>query len=70
MEKTLGQLAEFLGGVAVGDTAAVITGVKGIEEAGAGDITFVANPKYMKFLETTAASAVIVAPDVQPQGKS
>jgi len=70
MEKTLGQLAEFLGGVAVGDTAAVITGVKGIEEAGAGDITFVANPKYMRFLETTSASAVIVPPDVQPEGKS
>jgi UDP-3-O-[3-hydroxymyristoyl] glucosamine N-acyltransferase len=65
MKKTLKELAEFLGGVAVGDEAAVITGVKGIEEAGPGDITFVANPKYMKFLDTTGASAVIVAPDVQ-----
>lgn len=69
MEKTLGQLAEFLGGVAVGDAATVITGVQGIEEAGSGDITFLANPKYMKFLETTAASAVIVAPDVDPAPK-
>ena len=42
MEKTLGQLAEFLGGVAVGDAATVITGVQGIEEAGSGDITSVA----------------------------
>jgi UDP-3-O-[3-hydroxymyristoyl] glucosamine N-acyltransferase len=64
MDKTLKELAEFLGGVAVGDETAVITGVKGIEEAGPGDITFAANPKYMKFLETTGASAVIVAPDV------
>jgi UDP-3-O-[3-hydroxymyristoyl] glucosamine N-acyltransferase len=70
MKKTLGQLAEFLGGTAVGDTATVITGVRGIEQAGAGDITFLANPKYMRFLETTAASAVIVSPDVSPQGKS
>ncbi len=70
MEKTLGQLAEFLGGTAVGDTAAVITGVRGIEEAGAGDITFLANPKYAQFLETTKASAIIVAPDVCPPGKS
>lgn len=69
MKKTLGELAEFLGGVAEGDTAADITGVKGIEEAGTGDITFVANPKYMRFLETTAASAVIVAPDVCLEGK-
>jgi UDP-3-O-[3-hydroxymyristoyl] glucosamine N-acyltransferase len=66
MERTLGQLAEFLGGTAVGDGATVITGVKGIQDAAAGDITFLANPKYMKFLETTAASAVIVAPDVDP----
>ena len=64
MEKTLGELAEFLGGVVVGDGTTVITGVKGIEEARPGDITFLANPKYAKFLETTAASAIIVAPDV------
>lgn len=69
MEKTLGQLAEFLGGKAAGDTGTVITGVKGIQEAGPGDITFLANPKYMKFLETTAASAVIIAPDVDPGAK-
>jgi UDP-3-O-[3-hydroxymyristoyl] glucosamine N-acyltransferase len=70
MEKTLGELAEFLGGVAVGDTTTVITGVKGIDEAGTGDITFLANPKYMKFLETTAASAVIVSPDMNVPGRS
>jgi UDP-3-O-[3-hydroxymyristoyl] glucosamine N-acyltransferase len=70
MEKTLGELAEFLGGVAVGDITTVITGVKGIDEAGTGDITFLANPKYMKFLETTAASAVIVSPDMNVPGRS
>lgn len=31
-----------------------------IEEAGAGDLTFLANPKYVRFLATTNASAVIV----------
>jgi UDP-3-O-[3-hydroxymyristoyl] glucosamine N-acyltransferase len=66
MEKTLGQLGEFLGGRAAGDTATVITGVKGIQDAGPGDITFLANPKYMKYLETTAASAIIVSPDIDP----
>ena len=38
-----------------------ITGVAGIEEAAAGQITFVANPKYAAAAKTTAASAVIVA---------
>jgi UDP-3-O-[3-hydroxymyristoyl] glucosamine N-acyltransferase len=37
-----------------------ITGVAGIEEAGPGQITFVANPKYAAAARTTRASAVIV----------
>lgn len=35
-----------------------------IEEAVEGDITFVANPKYQRFLGTTRASAVIVSKDL------
>src|SRR5262245_1587722 len=35
----------------------------GIEEAGAGQITFVANPKYASKARTTQASAVIVPLD-------
>ncbi len=37
-----------------------ITGVAGIEEAVAGQLTFVANPKYAAAAKTTMASAVIV----------
>ena len=37
-----------------------ITGVAGIEEATAGQLTFVANPKYAASAKSTAASAVIV----------
>src|SRR6476620_350676 len=40
-----------------------ITGVKGIEEAATGDITFVANPKYGSAAKTTRASAIIVSED-------
>jgi UDP-3-O-[3-hydroxymyristoyl] glucosamine N-acyltransferase len=40
-----------------------ITGVAGIEEAAAGHITFVANPKYAAMAKTTPASAVIVSED-------
>jgi len=40
-----------------------ITGVAGIEEAGSGQITFVANPKYAAAAKITTASAVIVAED-------
>ena len=42
-----------------------IARVAKIEEAGQGDITFLANPKYTKYLSQTHASAVIVARDLQ-----
>src|SRR5579859_4794402 len=40
-----------------------ISGITGIEQAGAGDLTFVSNPKYAAAARTTKASAVIVAED-------
>lgn len=40
-----------------------ITGVDGIEEAAPGQITFIANPKYIASARTTAASAIIVGND-------
>lgn len=40
-----------------------ITAVAGIEEAGPGQITFIANPKYAPAVRTTKAAAVIVAED-------
>jgi len=40
-----------------------INRVAGINEAGEGDITFVSNPKYMKYIKTTGASAIILAHD-------
>jgi UDP-3-O-[3-hydroxymyristoyl] glucosamine N-acyltransferase len=40
-----------------------ITGVAGIEEAGPGQLTFIANQKYASFARTTKASAILVTPD-------
>jgi UDP-3-O-[3-hydroxymyristoyl] glucosamine N-acyltransferase len=40
-----------------------INGVAGIDQAGPGQITFVANPKYAAAARTSKASAVIVAED-------
>src|SRR5438128_9998592 len=40
-----------------------ITGVAGIEDAGVGQITFLANPKYAAKARTTNASASILAED-------
>ena len=57
---TLRDIAALLGAEATGDPALAIRGVAKIEEAGDGDVTFVANPKYAKHLAATKASAVIV----------
>lgn len=46
-----------------------ITGVTGIEEAGPGQVTFVANPKYAPAARTTKAAAVIVGEDFPATGK-
>jgi UDP-3-O-[3-hydroxymyristoyl] glucosamine N-acyltransferase len=60
---TLADLAKTLGAVLDGDPAAEVTGVAGIETAGPGEITFVANAKYASFARTTRAAAILVEPD-------
>ena len=58
---TVQEIAGWLGGEVSGDSSTAIKGVAKIEEAQAGDITFLANPKYEKFLATTKASAILVS---------
>jgi UDP-3-O-[3-hydroxymyristoyl] glucosamine N-acyltransferase len=59
----LGELATRLGAVLHGDPEVEVTGVKGIEEAGASEITFVANPRYAGLARKTNAAAVLVEPE-------
>jgi UDP-3-O-[3-hydroxymyristoyl] glucosamine N-acyltransferase len=59
------ELAELLGAKCQGDEDLEITGVEGIETAGAGQLTFVANPKYTPFARTTKAAAVLVTEDFE-----
>jgi len=66
----LRDLAAALGCEVRGDALVEVTRVAGIEEAGPGDLTFVANPKYASRLSTTRATAVIVAPDVAAERPS
>jgi len=65
----LRELAERLQCRLDGDGDIVVTRVAGIERAEPGDLTFLANPKYHGFLQTTRASAVLVAPGIdRPEG--
>jgi UDP-3-O-[3-hydroxymyristoyl] glucosamine N-acyltransferase len=65
MRKTLREIADIIDGEIVGDPKTIITGISGIKEAREGDITFLANPKYLPQLEETHASAIITSQEIK-----
>jgi len=58
---TLEQLAKYVDGRVVGDGSCVIEQVATLQNAGTGDISFLANRKYYKYLKQSQADAVIVS---------
>lgn len=67
-ERTLGDLAEHVGGHVCGDPKVTIKSAATLGRANEGDISFLTNRKYAKQLRSTKASAVIVGketPDTQ-----
>jgi len=69
MKKKLKELAQWVDGTVVGDGEIEISGVAAIEEAQVGEITFIANPKYLPKLSETKASAIIVSKEVTQADK-
>jgi UDP-3-O-[3-hydroxymyristoyl] glucosamine N-acyltransferase len=65
----LHEIAERLACRLEGDGGVDIVRVAGIEQAGAGDLTFVANSKYHPLLATTRASAVILGSTDAVEGR-
>jgi len=64
----LGDLARELGCELEGDPSIEITGPAPIDDAGPGQVTFVANPRYQARLEGLRAAAVILAPGMPAPG--
>lgn len=60
MQFTALQIATLIKGKIEGDPDAKVSHVAKIEEAGAGSLSFIANPKYEEYLYTTNASIIIV----------
>jgi UDP-3-O-[3-hydroxymyristoyl] glucosamine N-acyltransferase len=58
---SLGQLALLLGGALEGPAEREVSGIKGLEQAGPEDLSFLANPKYAPLLETCRAGVVLVS---------
>jgi len=59
----LQELAAMLDGELDGDPTGAVSGVGPIESAGPDEVSFLANSRYERYMETTAAAVVIVAAD-------
>jgi UDP-3-O-[3-hydroxymyristoyl] glucosamine N-acyltransferase len=60
---TVADLAARIGGrLTRGEPGYLVRGIAPLDEAGAGDVTFIDNPKYLAQLADTRAGAVICAP--------
>ncbi len=68
-EMKLSELAALLGGQLSAEGDVVVRGLGAIDSAAADEVTFLANKKYEKYIETTSAAAVIVAADCTAAGK-
>jgi UDP-3-O-[3-hydroxymyristoyl] glucosamine N-acyltransferase len=62
MAVSLETLARRIGARLVGDGSTQVTGCAPIDTAGPGEVAFLANSKYTRYLQDTKAAAVIVGP--------
>jgi UDP-3-O-[3-hydroxymyristoyl] glucosamine N-acyltransferase len=60
MQFTAAQIAMLIQGNVEGDASATVSSFGKIEEAKAGQLSFLANPKYEDFLYTSGASVIII----------
>ena len=70
MEMTLKEIARILDGTVIGRDDVIIKNIMSIEEANEGDLTFIANKKYLKKMKLTQASAILVPPQTVAESKN
>lgn len=63
-QRTLQALADLVGAQLQGDGLCEISGLNTIQDAEPGQLAFLANPNYQKYLSTTRAAAVILKPEL------
>lgn len=64
---TLAEIAQYLDAELQGDPACVISSIATLQQAAPGQVSFLANPVYARYLATTQATAVILAPQYADQ---
>ncbi len=67
MEYTAKEIADILNGEIDGDPQVKVQGFSRIEEGREGTISFIANPKYNKYIHSTKASVILVNKDFKPE---
>ena len=67
MQFTAQQIAVIISGTIEGNPDTTVTSFGKIEEAAAGQLSFLANPKYEEYLYTTKASLIIINESLQLQ---
>ena len=67
MQFTAGEISEIVNGELEGDPNVIITGPSKIEEGTAGTISFLANPKYEKYIYSSDVAALLVPRDFKPK---
>ncbi|MBK9247102.1 MAG: UDP-3-O-(3-hydroxymyristoyl)glucosamine N-acyltransferase [Ignavibacteria bacterium] len=61
--KTVGEIAALIDGIPIGDAAISIIGVNRLEYALEGEITFLSNPKFKKYISNSQAGCIIIPHD-------
>jgi UDP-3-O-[3-hydroxymyristoyl] glucosamine N-acyltransferase len=67
MEFTAQDIAVLLNGSVEGDESVIVSDISKIEEGRPGTLTFLANPKYTKYIYTTQASVILVEKEFKPE---
>ena len=61
VSKTLGEVAEIVGGRIVGSAEVILSGIRTLEDAGPTDLSFLSNPKYASQVADSQAGAILIA---------
>ena len=61
----LSEIADYLGGKIFGDSSIVVSELNTLKEAKEGSISFIYNRKFLKELDSSSASAVLISPDLK-----
>lgn len=64
---SLVELAQYIEAQVIGEPHYQICALASLKDAGANDLSFIANPAYRKYLATSGAGAVLIRPDMAPE---